>query len=59
MNTLLAEAPVTVDTYQPVGPLPPGHAGHPKVDQLSSPQATAVLWQVQQVEVEREVAFFD
>lgn len=47
-----------VDTYHPVGPLASGHIGHPKVDQLVRPQATVVLRQVQQVKVEREVAFF-
>lgn len=49
---------VAVDTYHPVGPLSSGHIGHPQVDQSSSPEAAAVLRQVQQVKVEREVAFF-
>lgn len=46
-------------THHPVGPLSPGHIGHPKVDQMFNPPAAVVLRQVQQVKVERKVTFLD
>ncbi len=49
---------MTVVTYHPVGPFSLGHVRHPQIDQISNPQTTDVLRQVQQVEVEGEVTFF-